>query len=190
MAKANKLGYRTALPHDRQAPCARVSLHTCPAPTVTIQRTIPRKRPARVRASPSKRRSANPPPQASARAPIGLRGSRAPLAEEQDALWQHDRPIARVARHALFAHRAGIVTEGPKPLKHALKLSPDTSTEPNFYTGLKFGSKKHFYGRVAPEGILALHMEIDLFTAAERPERILVSKCTFTDPFRALSGKN
>ena len=31
-------------------------------------------------------------------------------------------------------------------------------------------------------------MEIDRFTAAERPERILVSKCTFTDPSRALSG--
>ena len=44
---------RTALPHDRQAPCARVSLHTCPAPTVMIQRSIPQKRPARVRASPS-----------------------------------------------------------------------------------------------------------------------------------------
>ena len=57
---------------------------------------------------------------------------------------------------------------------------PGTSTPSNFYTGLKFGSKKHFYGRVAPEGILALHMEIDLFTAAERPERVLVSKCTFT----------
>ena len=36
----------------------------------------------------------------------------------------------------------------------------------------KFPAVKHFYGRVAPEGILALHMEIDLFTAAERPKLI------------------
>ena len=62
-----------------------------------------------------------------------------------------------------------------------------TSTVSNFYTGLKFESEKHFYGRVAPEGILALHMEIDLFTAAERPKRILVSKCTFTGRLRAFS---
>ena len=62
-----------------------------------------------------------------------------------------------------------------------------TSTQANFYTALKFGSKKHFYGRVAPEGILALHLEIDLFTAAERPKLFLVSKCTFTTPSRALS---
>ena len=31
----------------------------------------------------------------------------------------------------------------------------DTSTVFNFYTGLKFGSKTHFYGRAAPGGILA-----------------------------------
>ena len=38
LSQNGKLGYRTALPRDRQAPCAQVSLHTCPAPTVTIQR--------------------------------------------------------------------------------------------------------------------------------------------------------
>lgn len=32
-------------------------------------------------------------------------------------------------------------------------------TESNFYTGLKFGSKIHFYGRVAAEGILAITYE-------------------------------
>ena len=63
----------------------------------------------------------------------------------------------------------------------------NTSAQANFYTALKFGSKKHFYGRVVPEGILALHLEIDLFTAAERPKLFLVSKCTFTTPSRALS---
>ena len=31
-------------------------------------------------------------------------------------------------------------------------------------------------------------MEVDLFTAAERPKRILVSKCTFTGRSRAFSG--
>ena len=40
---------------------------------------------------------------------------------------------------------------------------------------------------IAPEGILALYMEIDLFTAAERSKLFLVSKCTFTAPLRALS---
>ena len=58
------------------------------------------------------------------------------------------------------------------------------------YTGLEFRSKKHFYGRVAPVRILALHMQIDLFTAAERPERILVSKCTFTGRLRAFCRIN
>ena len=62
-----------------------------------------------------------------------------------------------------------------------------TSTHSKYYTGLKFRSKKHFHGCVAPEGILELHTETDLFTAAERPKRFLVSKCTFTALFRALS---
>ena len=35
----------------------------------------------------------------------------------------------------------------------------DTSTSLNFYTGLKFMSKTHFYGRVAAEGILAITYE-------------------------------
>ena len=65
-----------------------------------------------------------------------------------------------------------------------------TSTTPNFYTGLKFGSKKHFYGRVAPEGILTLHIKNDLFTAAERPKRILVSKCTFTRHVKTVVSYN
>ena len=57
-----------------------------------------------------------------------------------------------------------------------------TSTVSNFYTGLKLGSKTHFYGRVVPEGVLAIrHMKMEPFTAAERPKRILVSKCTLTD---------
>ena len=42
------------------------------------------------------------------------------------------------------------------------------------------------YSRVAAEGISALNMKIDLFTAAERPKRILVSKCTFTGRLRAI----
>ena len=35
----------------------------------------------------------------------------------------------------------------------------NTSTSFNFYTGLKFMSKTHFYGRVAAEGILAITYE-------------------------------
>ena len=66
----------------------------------------------------------------------------------------------------------------------------DTSTASKHYTGLKFGSKKHFYGRVAPEGILTLHIKIDLFTAAERPKRILVSKCTFTRHVKTVVSYN
>ena len=33
-----------------------------------------------------------------------------------------------------------------------------TSTVPNFYTGLKLSSKSHFYGRVAPEEVLAVFL--------------------------------
>ena len=76
------------------------------------------------------------------------------------------------------------------PMFGASELVQATSTASKHYTGLKFGSKKHFYGRVAPEGILTLHIEIDLFTAAERPERILVSKCTFTRHVKTVVSYN
>ena len=48
-----------------------------------------------------------------------------------------------------------------------------TSATFKYYTGLQSESKSNFYGRAAPDVILALHMEIDLFTAAERPKRFL-----------------
>ena len=90
VAQNGKLGYRTTLPHDRQAHCARVSLHTSPRthshdPAPHPAKSTPRASSFRIgRKLPSetvKRRSANPPPQASAHAPVGLRSSRAPLAE-------------------------------------------------------------------------------------------------------------
>ena len=97
------------------------------------------------------------------------------------------RGVQVVLHTSLISYTKSVLafTGSPNPWNKA------TSTHSNFYTGLKFGSKTHFYGRVAPEGILAITYEKHLFTAAERPKRILVSKCTFTDPFGAIiSYKN
>ena len=53
------------------------------------------------------------------------------------------------------------------PRRMCGRRGPDldsTSTTFNFYTGLKFGSKKNFYGRVAAEANFS-----DLFSALLRP---------------------
>ena len=98
------------------------------------------------------------------------------------------------ARTRIFARVASHFVEMGENNLHTQTLTAApilvTSTRSKHYTGLKFGSKKHFYGRVAPEGILTLHIEIDLFTAAERPERILVSKCTFTRHVKTVVSYN
>ena len=47
-----------------------------------------------------------------------------------------------------------------------------TSTVFNFYTGLKFMSKTHFYGRIAAEGILAITYENRPFYGRRAAEAI------------------
>ena len=47
-----------------------------------------------------------------------------------------------------------------------------TSTSLNFYTGLKFMSKTHFYGRIAAEGILAIIYENRPFYGRRAAEAI------------------
>ena len=97
------------------SPHARAARPIGPAKPPHVPRTArhDRARPSadrlsRSRADPDRRRRAPRPPD---RAPIPpgaptQRLSRRPLA---DALWQHDRPVARVARHALIAHGVGVV---------------------------------------------------------------------------------
>ena len=50
-----------------------------------------------------------------------------------------------------------------------------TSTVPNFYTALKFGSKTQFYGRVALDGILAITYENGPFYGRGAAEAIFWS---------------
>ena len=89
--------------------------------------------------------------------------------------------LMTMGRHLVGGHLVGDKLCSSKQ-SNLVTVSFLTSTVSNFYTGQKFTSKIQFYGRVAAEGILALHMKIVLFTAAERPKRILASKVHFYGP--------
>ena len=102
VAQNGKLGYRTTLPHDRQAHCARVSLHTSPRthshdPAPHPAKSTPRASSFRIgRKLPSetvKRRSANPPPRACERVPPSARVCRSRPSSRLSLTEPRSKPI-------------------------------------------------------------------------------------------------